>query len=366
VGYENRDYSRESDYTGAAAGWGFEYISPVVKWLIVANVAVFLLQILVTRPFTKEDRQAQIDRLPKQLREMYERQRAIQERAKEKSAAEKGAAEQDRTGDDAADDLPPYDELLDEDYILGLQRVSIVQEWLELDTQKVMRGQVWRLLTHAFCHERTGVWHILLNMLALFWFGVTLESMYGQREFLLFYLASALVAGAAHVALGLFTGQSAPAIGASGAVMAVLMLYAIHYPRNTIRVFWFFPIEVRWLVILYVIYDLHPLLLELSGSPSYSGVGHAAHLGGMAFGFLYWKFNLNLERYWNRLPQWNAAGGPARNTIRPLPRKSVEQKLEAEVDEILSKISISGEESLTEAERRTLELASRRYKNKQR
>ncbi len=48
--------------------------------------------------------------------------------------------------------------------------VSVVQKWLELDTKKVMRGQVWRLLTCAFLHSPTGVWHIVVNMLLLFWF----------------------------------------------------------------------------------------------------------------------------------------------------------------------------------------------------
>ena len=97
----------------------------------------------------------------------------------------------------------------------------------------VYQGQVWRLLTHAFCHDRYGVFHILFNMLFLYWFGCTLESMYGSREFLLFYLAAAVFAGLAFVGLDLYTGSRIPGIGASGAVMAVTMLYAMHFPRDT-------------------------------------------------------------------------------------------------------------------------------------
>ena len=55
------------------------------------------------------------------------------------------------------------------------ERVCIVHEWLDLKPSLVMRGQVWRLLTYSFCHDRMGVFHILFNMLFLFWFGMTLQ-----------------------------------------------------------------------------------------------------------------------------------------------------------------------------------------------
>src|SRR5262249_39604855 len=87
------------------------------------------------------------------------------------------------------------------------KKVSLVQEWAELDTRKLLHGQVWRLLTHAFCHERFGVFHILFNMLFLYWWGCTIESMYGTREFLAFYLTAAVVAGLAFVGLDLWTGS---------------------------------------------------------------------------------------------------------------------------------------------------------------
>jgi membrane associated rhomboid family serine protease len=355
LGIENRDYTREGDYTGTLAGWGLDYISPVVKWLIVANVVVWLLQIFLTRPYTKEDWQANLQRMPRAMREMYEQQEKAAAKAREK-------AKESSKGDDSqtvpTDELPP-------EFYWTQNRVSLVEEWLQLDTRQVIyRGQVWRLLTYAFCHERTSVFHILFNMIALFWFGVTLETMYGQREFLLFYLAGAIISGLAHVGLGLLTSSGAAAIGASGAVMAVLMLYAIHYPRNTIRIFWFFPLEVRWIVVLYVIYDLHPLLLELAGDQVFAGTAHAAHLGGLAFGFLYWKFDLHLERYWDKLPKLRGAGlSQRREPIAPI-RRSAEQQQDQQVDEILRKIADSGEASLSDQERRTLQRASERYRRK--
>ena len=214
MGFENRDYTREGDYTGTLAGWGLDYVSPVVKWLIAANVVVFLLQIFLTRAMTPADRDEWLGRLPREQRQFYERAR---------SEAEKQARQSPRNEPGDPDSLEMLDELPYGPF--GMSRVSIVEEWLQLETRKVIfRGQVWRLVTYAFCHDRMGIWHLLLNMVALFWFGVTLETMYGQREFLLFYLGGAVVAALANVGLDLWLGSSIPAIGASGAVMGVLML----------------------------------------------------------------------------------------------------------------------------------------------
>jgi len=112
-------------------------------------------------------------------------------------------------------------------------------------------------------------------MLLLYWFGCTLESMYGSREFLLFYLTAAVVAALAYIGLELYTNSNVPGVGASGATMAVAMLYATHFPRETFRIFWFWPVEMRWIVLVYVIWDLHPVLLALAGEPQMTGIGNA-------------------------------------------------------------------------------------------
>src|SRR4030095_3200759 len=150
VGFENRDYTREGDYTGTLAGWGIDYVSPVVKWLIIANVVVWLLQIFFTRQFTKEDWQRQLHSKPPALRQAYDQQ-------------EKAAAKQrEKAKETAADDRNPSEDDTPPEYSWMQQRVSIVQEWLELDPRQVVyRGQLWRLVTYAFCHERSGVFHIL-------------------------------------------------------------------------------------------------------------------------------------------------------------------------------------------------------------
>lgn len=352
MGIENRDYYRDSNsYTDRLSGWYFPRVPPICKWLITANVVVFLLQIFITRPPS----QAEVDEYAKRMREPYAK------------LLPRGTGQNDEDGDPA-----PSEELTEEERAAirsFLPRESIVENWGQLETSKVLKGQVWRLLTCAFLHTRFTPWHILFNMLFLYWFGVTLEAMYGPREFLLFYLASAIAASLAYVALDLATGGAAPAIGASGAVMGVTMLFAIHYPRHIIYVMYIIPIEVRWLVVLYVIFDLHPVLLALAQYGTHTGIAHAAHLGGLAFGFLYWKLNLRLAPFTERLrlPRWDRTFGSRRGIrVHEPSRQGPDRKLESQVDDILRKIHEQGEASLTDRERATLTAASKRYQERNR
>ena len=73
-----------------------------------------------------------------------------------------------------------------------------------------------------------------------------------------------------------------------------------------ILVMFVIPVELRWLVVMYVIYDMFPLLRQLGGAGALDQVAHAAHLGGLAYGFLYKRFDLRYSRLmagWN-LPRW--------------------------------------------------------------
>jgi membrane associated rhomboid family serine protease len=354
MGIHNRDYYRET----MPAGWG-ETFTPVVKWLLIANIAVFLLQIFITR----EESPSFLDQMRKFDRDL---DRWLDEK-------EEGSTEADEK---IKKKYPNLDKQLEQwektvAYLPG-QRISVVQEWFELDTPKVVySGQVWRLLTCAFCHDRLGVWHIVFNMLCLVWFGPTLERMYGGREFLLFYLTSALAASLAFVALDLYTGSKIPAVGASGAVMGVMMLYTMHFPYETITIFWVVRLEMRWIMLFYLIFDLHPVLLALAGDSMFGGMGgvaHAAHLGGLAFGFLYAHYQWRLEPLIGRvgIPSFKLRRRPR---LRLAPETLPDDDLPADdemarVDAVLQKIFESGQASLTEEERALLKRASERLKNR--
>jgi membrane associated rhomboid family serine protease len=326
MGLSSRDYYRESSPPYGVFGG-----APVVKYIIILNVVVFLLQIFVVRP-------------PRMTREVAA--------AKWKDHEHKPMEE---------------DELYET--MAASQRFSIVQEWLQLDTKKVIHeGQVWRLLTHAFCHDRTAIFHILFNMLFLYWFGRTLELMYGSREFLLFYLTAAVVAALAYVGMDLYTGSPFPAVGASGAVMAVLMLYTMHFPYETIYI-WFIQVQMRWLMAFYIVWDLHPVLLALAGDKMFTGIGHAAHLGGLAFGFVYYWYGLRLERvaehipflHWKSKPRLRIWKDKGPYPLRPPPNEAAQR-----LDDVLEKISKHGQDSLTAEEREILRAASEKLKTRSR
>ena len=252
--------------------------------------------------------------------------------------------------------------------------IPLVTSALDLSPESVLHGQVWRLLTYAFCHDVHSVWHILFNMLFIVWFGATLERMYGTREFLLFYLAAAVVSGVAFLALAFALGDPTPAVGASGAVMAIMAVYAIHFPRDEIFLFGLIRIQIRFFVLFYLVYDLYPVLTALSGDGRSDGVAHAAHLGGLAFGFLYHHFGLRFDRSWDvfkrlRAPRMRMRKPPESirlyepSTDNFTPRS---ENLETKVDAILAKIQAHGEASLTDQEREILRMASQQYKENMR
>jgi membrane associated rhomboid family serine protease len=241
-----------------------------------------------------------------------------------------------------------------------------------LDPEKVMRGEVWRLLTGAFLHSFEWQ-HIVINMLILWWAGSEVEDIYGPREFLSFYLAAALLSSAAYVVWDVYSGARAPALGASGAVTAVLVLFALHYPTRIVYFMFFLPVPVILLVTLYV---LHDVLGLLGGRPG-ARIGFAAHLGGAAVGFLYyklqWRFAGLLPTNWAwklrrprpRLRVYRGEAEPERVPVTTAaPRPMPDSQLEAELDAVLEKVARHGKSSLTEHEQQVLMRASEVYRQR--
>lgn len=322
MGIESREYYRDDRPSGPAS-WMSE--TPSCRRILIATIAVFLLQIFVTRTVTIRDLDWRGSQIPDALVE-----------------------EMSREG------IPGF----------ASAKVSVAEEWLKLDTDKVMHGQVWRLVSCAFLHDRFGLWHIAFNMILLVWFGRSLEAHYGSREFMLFYFVAIVVASLAFCGIQLATGARTPAIGASGAVMAVICLFTMWNPGYTVRLYFLFPIPMSWLLLLYVAYDLHPVLMSLAGTPTYTGIAHAAHLGGLAMGYLYYRNSWHFEPIVDFLLP-SAKRRPAISPSRPIEEApSPMDSLDHEVDRILAKISIEGETALTDHERRVLQQASVRYRKR--
>jgi rhomboid family protein len=146
---------------------------------------------------------------------------------------------------------------------------------------------VWQLVTYMFVHA--GLSHIFFNMLMLYFVGVELERMWGTKYFTKFYFASGLGAGLTQVLLGILPFSFAnqfyypSTVGASGAIYGLLMAFALYFPTRTILVFGVFPIQARYLV---MIFGGIALLYSFGGR---GGVAHTAHLGGLLSGYLYLK-----------------------------------------------------------------------------
>jgi membrane associated rhomboid family serine protease len=245
-------------------------------------------------------------------------------------------------------------------------------EALALNPDEVIHGEVWRLLTHAFLHSTQNPWHIVINMFVLWWAGSNLEERYGWKEFLALYLTAAVVGGITYTATML--GQYRYAVGASGAVMALLVIFACHDPHRTILLFFVIPMPVWLVVFLLLGHDLY-----IFASQSDSQVAVTAHLGGGLFGFLYYKWHWHLTtllpdlkawRQRRRRPQLRVYRGepegapPAPVAVTASPPESDLEHLEAKLDAVLEKMSLVGKENLTESEREILLRASEIYRKR--
>ena len=225
----------------------------------------------------------------------------------------------------------------------------------------------WTFLTYMFLHA--GLLHLAFNMLALFVFGPPVEDRMGGRAFIGYYFLCGLGGAALSYALMLVMPVGL-VVGASAAIYGVALAFAWAWPDAPIFVFPFpQPIPAKWLVAFAVAISFVLAIFSVS-----DGVAHLAHLGGFATGFLYLKGQAwQLGRAERRLrrasepsvvvhPAARAARGsdPAAGKARPAGRDPAH----AEIDRVLDKISASGLDSLTPAERKFLTEMSRKMRDK--
>lgn len=228
-------------------------------------------------------------------------------------------------------------------------------------------GRAWTLFTSAFSHQ--DLMHLAWNMLYLHWFGPDLEQIYGRRNFLLLYLYGAVVTSLAHVAYSHGWGPDVPALGASGAVMAVVITTALFFPQRTILFMMFIPMPLWALAAFKVLGDLAGMF---SGA---GGISHAGHLGGAAAGWTFKTLDLRLFLSPGQETQdgWRWPGlrallarlwpaQPEGKIIQMPPRPQVDDDTAVRVDDLLRKIHAQGKDSLTAEELEFLKAASERYK----
>ncbi len=242
-----------------------------------------------------------------------------------------------------------------------------LEEWLCLWSDHVMHGQVWRLLTYVFCHDRHSPFALVFNMVALWYLGSTLERMYGSREFLWFYLVSAIVCGLIFTAFGLQMNLRAPLMGAGACVLATLTLYATHFPDREILFAWVIPMKIWVLLLLYVAMDVYQIVQASAGQTPWVRVAYMSELWAIAFAYLYriqnWRLASIGEAFdlsgWRKALRRTATARTLK-VFQPEPTGNLDEQ----VDAILAKIHEQGSESLTERERAILQRASAQAKNR--
>jgi len=235
--------------------------------------------------------------------------------------------------------------------------------------------KAWELVTYGFVHDSQNPWHLVFNMLALWFFGREVEEIMGRAEFFRFYVTAIVLAGLAWL-VSVQVGQPLQAprmflVGASGAVMAVLAVFIWYFPRQTVLLWGVLPVPAWALGILYFVSDVQ-------GAATGGGnVAHVAHVAGAIFGLLYAWRGWQLGELTDVLATFRRrrmrvvrpdddATSPRRPPAPPREASRLDADLQQEVDRILEKISRSGESSLTSAERDTLTQASRRLKERSR
>lgn len=166
--------------------------------------------------------------------------------------------------------------------VYGAQGLAVMSRHFTVSLAAMRHDRFWTLLTSEISHATLP--HLLLNMLALYTLGSDVERIAGPRAFLGLYATGALAASLGHLAYCAL-GTPVPALGASGAVMAIATVSALLFPRRILLVFFILPMPALTAMGAFVLFDLWGLV-----SPGADSVAHAAHLGGAAWGYLWWRF----------------------------------------------------------------------------
>ncbi len=258
--------------------------------------------------------------------------------------------------------------------VVGFVLQNIFGRWFEsnvferlfaLTPDSLARGYVWTLVSYTLLHG--GILHLLFNALGIFLLGRELVPLLGSRRFLTVYLSAAVLGGLTWVGVHHFTGGMA-LVGASSCVMMMFILFACFYPDREVTFLLFFVLPVtikpKYLAWILVGVDLLGFLFsELPGGSFDTGIAYSSHLGGIAAGWIYYRY-FHANNGWDRapsieLPAWirrRRKAGPATPSFKVnLGRPS--DSLRAEVDRILDKINSQGFGALTEEEKRILDEA---------
>jgi len=212
---------------------------------------------------------------------------------------------------------------------------------------KVFRGgQLWRLFTYMFMHDPTSPFHLLFNMLALWMFGQEIEAVWGTKRFAWFYIISGVGSGC-FSCIHLFSPVMSQigVIGASGAILALLTVYAAYHPDRQVLLFFVIPINIKIVVIGYA-------LISLFGTLAPRGViSHVTHLGGIVVAIVYLRFYADVFGFISSRKELRRERTMRRNAETAASEKRF---FEENIDPVLEKISREGRGALSAQEEKLL------------
>jgi len=235
---------------------------------------------------------------------------------------------------------------------------GFMNHYFALSNDGLAHGYVWQLITYQFMHA--GWLHLFFNSWAILTFGQELEYMLGKKRFAALMLSSGMVGGVLQSLVGFFWPHyfGGGVVGASACAFGLVATYAMIFPRRdlTMLIFFVIPVTVQARVLLYVSVALAALGVGLTFFMSTGNVAHAAHLGGMAMGWVYVRWILKNPA----LIGMEEITEPRRAAPAPREEEKDPEEIAGEVDAILDKISARGIKSLTARERAVLEAARKK------
>jgi membrane associated rhomboid family serine protease len=220
----------------------------------------------------------------------------------------------------------------------------------------------WTMITYMFLHE--GFIHILFNILWLYWFGTIFLRFFDERKLLGVYLLGGISGGLLFIiAYNIFPVFEAQlpvsyALGASAAVLAVVIATAAYAPDYTIYLLFLGPVKIKYIALISIVIDVISIASTNAG-------GHIAHLGGAFFGFIYasrYKAGVDLSsgivKLLYSIRNWFKPG-PRMRVTRNVPADDLEynrmkKDRQEEIDRVLDKISQSGYSNLSKEEKELL------------
>jgi membrane associated rhomboid family serine protease len=244
----------------------------------------------------------------------------------------------------------------------------VIIEWLAFNPSiPQVFIQPWRFITYIFLHG--SPFHLIFNLLWLWWMGRPVEERIGPRSFTTLFLGAGIGGALLDIPLSLLFG-GANVIGASGAVYGIMVAFAMLYPTVPIMLFLLPPLEARYVVAGIIVIDV--LFLGTG-----DGVARIVHIGGAGVGYLLMKAYFSgsdlsapiraIERLWTQSPQdkkksrMRSVFGNSKNSQGISDVDIIEEKESNELDEILEKIAKSGYDGLTKSEKnRLFELSKRK------